>query len=441
MNDHNGPDAEHDAWLREALRHAPDAGVAPPPSVSEMILREAQAKARAGAPAPSSAAAPAGGFAAFWAWLARPQVAAGAASVMIATVAGVMWWDRPIDDDRGPPLASAPAPAPQAAPVRAPEVVAPPAPAAAPAPAPAPAPAIAAPVSPPAPMVAGRAEGLAKSETAAKRAAPPRDAAAQDSRQAQQHAAGRADKERARRDAPEAGLGAAAPRPELAAQPRPFPAAAEPSADRSPSPGAGGTTAETANAVAAAKPTAPAAAVAPPAMAPAPATAAPVLRERSEGMARDTTTPQRYAPLAAQKSTGALSTASGPAPSDLGALRQAIAAEPQRWSWQRGSGSPQPVNPRLRDWLAQADAAAAPSWRRDQAETKKVEQQDTVAGSTSSASPHELRLLRDGRLVATLRLDGRVLHLENIAAEGQPSTTQQAELDPSRAQALQQSSP
>src|SRR5438046_5171871 len=50
VSDPTAPDSEHDAWLREALRHAPDAGVAPPPSVSEMILREAQAKARVGAP-------------------------------------------------------------------------------------------------------------------------------------------------------------------------------------------------------------------------------------------------------------------------------------------------------------------------------------------------------------------------------------------------------
>jgi hypothetical protein len=257
-------------------------------------------------------------------------------------------------------------------------------------------------MSPPAPVVAGRAEGLAKSETTLRRMAPRRDAAAQDNRQAQQQAPGSADKERARRDASEARLAAAAPRPEPPAQPRPFPAA-EPSTDRAPSPAAGATTSESANTVAAARPA---------------------------------------APLAAQKSTGALNTALAPARSDLGALRQAIAAEPQRWSWQRGSGSLQPVNPRLSDWLAQADAAAAAtSWRRDPAEAKKAEAQDTLAGSTSAAGSHELRLLRDGRLVATLRLDGRMLRLENIAAEGRPSTAQQAELDPNRAQALQQSSP
>ena len=41
-------DDEHDAWLREALRHAPDAQARPPSEVSARILREAQARARRG---------------------------------------------------------------------------------------------------------------------------------------------------------------------------------------------------------------------------------------------------------------------------------------------------------------------------------------------------------------------------------------------------------
>ena len=36
-------DDDRDAWLSEALRHAPDADVAPPAALSEMILRAAQA--------------------------------------------------------------------------------------------------------------------------------------------------------------------------------------------------------------------------------------------------------------------------------------------------------------------------------------------------------------------------------------------------------------
>ena len=40
-------DAERDAWLREALRHAPDSDALPPSGVSEAILLKARAAARA----------------------------------------------------------------------------------------------------------------------------------------------------------------------------------------------------------------------------------------------------------------------------------------------------------------------------------------------------------------------------------------------------------
>ena len=50
-----------------------------------------------------------GAVAAFWMWLARPPVAAAFASVMAATLVGVMWWDRPLDEtlpSATPPVAS-----------------------------------------------------------------------------------------------------------------------------------------------------------------------------------------------------------------------------------------------------------------------------------------------------------------------------------------------
>ena len=53
-------DGERDAWLREALRHAPDADLAPPALLSLAILREAHAgsaghaSAAPGAPARSA---------------------------------------------------------------------------------------------------------------------------------------------------------------------------------------------------------------------------------------------------------------------------------------------------------------------------------------------------------------------------------------------------
>jgi hypothetical protein len=121
-------DAERDAWLRAALRHAPDAGAEPPATVRDAILREARAAsaqppARAGAATTgaradaSGARAPGGigaALAAFWDWLARPAVAAGFASVVAATVIGMMWWDRPLDST----VARAPMSAPTVAATR-----------------------------------------------------------------------------------------------------------------------------------------------------------------------------------------------------------------------------------------------------------------------------------------------------------------------------------
>ncbi len=42
-------DAEHDPWLREALRHAPDAGAEPPAALSDAILAQARAAHESGA--------------------------------------------------------------------------------------------------------------------------------------------------------------------------------------------------------------------------------------------------------------------------------------------------------------------------------------------------------------------------------------------------------
>ncbi|MEO8808593.1 MAG: hypothetical protein ABI433_21120, partial [Burkholderiaceae bacterium] len=90
-------DHERDAWLAQALHHAPDANADAPPALSDTILREARAAARQSAapaaPRPESVS-PLRWLASAWDWLARPPVAAGFASVMVATLVGVMWWDR-----------------------------------------------------------------------------------------------------------------------------------------------------------------------------------------------------------------------------------------------------------------------------------------------------------------------------------------------------------
>ena len=94
-------DGERDAWLREALRHAPDADVAPPRDLSETILAQARAAARAGG-ARARLGRRRHSAVALWDWLARPPVAAGFASVVAATLVGVMWWDRPMDETLPP---------------------------------------------------------------------------------------------------------------------------------------------------------------------------------------------------------------------------------------------------------------------------------------------------------------------------------------------------
>ena len=117
-----------DAWLSEALRHAPDADAAPSVAVRETILRQARAAA-ATSPAPPRRVGAWQRVNAAWSWLSGPRVAAGFASVMVATVVGLMWWDRPIDEALRPaeppatvaaPAAPPPTPAQQPAPTPAP---------------------------------------------------------------------------------------------------------------------------------------------------------------------------------------------------------------------------------------------------------------------------------------------------------------------------------
>lgn len=108
-----------DAWLREALRHAPDAEAAPSHKVDENILRMGRAAVAPRTERPvhaTPATLPSSGgwtesLAALWAWLVRPPVAAGFAGVMVATLVGVMWWGRSPEETQPPqevPVAAAP---------------------------------------------------------------------------------------------------------------------------------------------------------------------------------------------------------------------------------------------------------------------------------------------------------------------------------------------
>jgi hypothetical protein len=289
-------DPERDAWLSEALRHSPDAQAAPPSAVSDAILRQARAATRA--PVKSAARSP---WAAAWDWLARPPIAAGFASVMVATLIGLMWWDQPMDPTIARPPATDATPPPAAA--------APPVTAAAPR------------QNPPASEEV--AQGAAKAEPTA-----------QGKLTAPKPAQRRIDAEPAR--------GVAAEREREG--PAPF-------ADRR----------TATDAVA----------------------AAPAAAENKAEVARD----ESRAP-AAQRAANVADAR----PAAFGALLVSIAAQPERWTWER-SGAPQAVGPPLQRWLARLDAATSSARWRPAAET-------AASGETAV-----LRLYRDGLPAATLRLD------------------------------------
>lgn len=183
-------DEERDAHLRQALRHAPDAQLKPPPALSELILKEARAKAR---DASAPARAPRHPLLGIWDWLARPSVATGFAGVMVATLIGLMWWDQPMDEAMPRPPAPAGAPAAPPAPVAPASPAAPitevtrpapatdparaqqrkSAPAAKPAPAAAPAPEVAAREEAAAPAVVGTAQPARETAPPVALSAPP----------------------------------------------------------------------------------------------------------------------------------------------------------------------------------------------------------------------------------------------------------------------------
>ena len=110
-------DDTRDLHLREALRHAPDGQQRPPAALSESILRAAR---RASAPAAAARPAPRPGWLAWWDRLAQPRVAGGFASVMVATLVGLIWWGQPMDEAM-PQRPQAPRAAPEPAAAALPE--------------------------------------------------------------------------------------------------------------------------------------------------------------------------------------------------------------------------------------------------------------------------------------------------------------------------------
>ncbi len=395
-------DEEPDAYLNEALRHAPDATLGPPPALSDAILREATRAASAAPPkARSQSHSPASWGGVVWDWLARPSVAAGFASVVAATLVGMMWWDRPLDEtlprppaaDRASSTESIVTPEPSRSRETAPD------PGAAAA-AQSGEKATASPDRPPSPETAPSTRNAARTESSSK---APRRALPQ------------ADENKPR-----------AP----AESPQPFPVAPA------------GAPAQTAPAARAAPP----AAAAPPATAVLTTPAAPPAIRSDTPMRNDTPLagPPRDSGAAAEGRIGdareraspklaeednlarqerrqakARADAAGPPAAALqgGArstaladVRRAIAEAPGRWSWQRGREPARAVDAGLQSWLGEVDAAMA---RAPTAPGEGSSNAGVGSGKAGGGEPAlEVRLLRSGQPRAILRLGANSVSLE-----------------------------
>ena len=414
-------DLDRDAWLRHALQHAPDADAAPPAALSAAILAQAHAQVRSEAPAglhhtPTQAAPQAGWGArlmAAWRWLAQPPIAAGFASVMLATVVGVMWWGQPLEQALPPrdvPLASKP------------EAVPPP---------------------PMAPELKRSGENGLPGVNSAAEAATARDIGS----------ASPATRVTA------AQTPRALPRPDSA--PAPAPAEARAKSAASPPVRATG---EAPTAAIGATREPPAESPPAPVMVDTPATAAPAGRaagpipnaaaDRSrEGRDDRRAAPaperaiERGADLAAASSArgrmeSAVQDLSAAAPRTLAAaqvraMRPAVfddivrggRIEPQRWSWQVISGTTPRSGTAPLAWLAQLDAAVGSRWFSTEGS----------ANPPPAGEQVELRLWRDGQPHSAVRLDSDGVRLEALdAVSGKPTVTWRASLDASTAAALRE---
>jgi hypothetical protein len=349
---------EHDAHLRAALRHMPDAELGAPAALSDTILRAARAATRsAAAPLRARPVRWYDGLAQAWMALARPPVIAGLASVVLLTVVGLSVWEQPVD--------------PRSAPMANTQVAAQPVPAATPTePATPAATALATPVAmPPAPSPAAVA-------TAAQRrtvAVPGREPLTPE-RAIDRSGVSAPPPAEARNDL-------ATPFPP--ALPAPEPTAPHITAEaRSLERRALGQTPTGALAEAGPAGGTAAAAKAAPAPALAGASAAPNATDVATGTAR------------AERSSAAARAASP----TLTALAEALANEPQRWRVQRGSTPAQSISPALAAWLTQLDAFAAARWQ--PSDVPRAE----VLRSMAAAEIIELRWHRDGVVLHRLWL-------------------------------------
>ncbi len=373
-----GPDvdAELDAYLRQALRHAPDAGMAAPAALSEAILEQARIVAglvARGEPIPPIAADPpptlaqarrrAARAASPWAWLTRPAATASFAGLTVATLVGVMWWGRPVDEsltEFRAPVATPPATSTRPQP---PETEA------------------AAPVAAPAP----RAEADKSQETKTKALPPTAPPQARTTEAAPARPAAPAPSPAPSRDAKIAEAPAKAADAKRADK---VTGKATPGADPE-------VAALKADAAAAAAAQAPAAA------APAPPRS---LAQPKSGVEESAAPRARVADSVARAAPADALTAPSPviSPNPVYRLRAAVQAWPEVWTWQRGNGAEQRMNDAVQAWLERLDQATPSRW-----------QAAPLGAGGPSARP--LRLLRNGQLHSTIHIEPAGVRVDSAA--------------------------
>ncbi len=321
-------DAERDAHLQGALRHAPDAQLAAPAVVSDAILRAARsavARTPTGGDRPAETSSLLRWLAAAWAGLSTPRLAGALGGLTVATLVGVLWWGQPIE----PALDSVPQAQDRSNDAAAQRARA--TPSAAPAPQPAAAverESARLPAKAEARATAANKPGAVLRESASRGAADPAPAPAIESaaaepdpaRQRSDNSVRTATAEPARRAAAVAETPAAplAAPPQLSAGGAALGAAQ----DRATAEGAG---------------------AAPSALASA--------RPEARAMARSE-------PAAARAKAALQAAPSLAVGTPLAPLREAIAAQPERWTWRRSAEAPRAMSSEFQAWLAQLDAAA-----------------------------------------------------------------------------------
>ncbi len=472
-NDERGASSDdpRDAHLQRALRHAPDADLAPPPALSEAILRAAREALEASAggvpivsvaapvtsaanldtpssltsPTPATSGASRAcallrGWMELWSQLAQPRWAGAIAGLTVATLVGVMWWGQPMERairgapevSEGPAAAGATdfadetaksraAPSSQIPrPSRSDEAAAPP-----------PAPAIQAKAERGAAQIAaadrpalGRvAKGATTTTTEARSPAP---APRRDADALAKHKADSADAATpAQAERQEADLSARAQATPAQEQPSAAPAApatATAMADAGGGAVAGAGAGNVAQQqVAAAIPEAKAALSTPPGEAAASSQAAlsAARRANESRLARAAAgTPGPAAPETSSSLAPAAKRPRALAPATaLADLRRSIAAQPQRWSWRPGDGLSGGFGAGQRD--SPQDGTPRPMSPELQDWLARLDAVSMPERSTpSAATPAALHLLRDARPHSTLHWGANSVQWVETGAPG-----------------------